>query len=182
MAFVRPVLRSALDRTGDPALALERTNRILVEERRSALFITALCGIVEIGSGRLRVGNAGHEPPLIVPAGDGPIRWLTGSGPLLGAFRTLDLTECVTGLDKGDLVVFYTDGITDARAASGERFGDDRLVALVEANRSKPAAEIVAALAAAVRKHQTGMPPADDVTILAIRRLAQGRRRSAATG
>jgi serine phosphatase RsbU (regulator of sigma subunit) len=181
MAFARPLLRAAIDHTAAPVEALERTNRILVEERRSALFITALCGIVEIRTGRLRVGNAGHEPPLIVPAGDGPIRWLTGSGPLLGAFRTLDLTECVTELDKGDLVVFYTDGVTDARAVSGERFGDDRLVALVEAHRPKPAAEIVAALSAAVREHQTGMPPADDVTILAIRRLAPGRRRSAST-
>jgi serine phosphatase RsbU (regulator of sigma subunit) len=181
MAFARPLLRAAIDHTAAPVEALERTNRILVEERRSALFITALCGIVEIRTGRLRVGNAGHEPPLIVPEGDGPIRWLTGSGPLLGAFRTLDLTECVTELDKGDLVVFYTDGVTDARAVSGERFGDDRLVALVEANRLKPAAEIVAALAAAVREHQTGMPPADDVTILAIRRLARGRPRSVVT-
>lgn len=182
MAFARPLLRAAVDHTAAPVGALERTNRILVEERRSALFITALCAIVEVRTGRLRVGNAGHEPPLIVPAGGGPIRWLTGSGPLLGAFVQLDLTERVTELGEGDLVVFYTDGVTDARAVSGERFGDDRLVAVVEATRAGSAAEVVAALAEAVRDHQMGMPPADDVTIVAIRRVARPRRRSGATG
>jgi serine phosphatase RsbU (regulator of sigma subunit) len=181
MAFARPLLRAAIDHTAAPVGALERTNRILVEERRSALFITALCALLDIRTGRLRVGNAGHEPPLIVPAGDGAIRWLTGSGPLLGAFARLDLTECVTELDEGDLVLFYTDGVTDARAISGERFGDARLVALAEATRASSAAEMVAALAEAVREHQTGMPPADDVTILAIRRAARPRRRSSAT-
>ena len=178
MAFARPLLHAAIDHTAAPVGALERTNRILVEERGSALFITALCAIVDLGTGRLRVGNAGHEPPLIVPA-TGPIRWLSGSGPLLGAFGQLDLTEGVTDLDEGDLVVLYTDGVTDARAVSGERFGDDRLVGVVEANRAARPADVVAALAGAVRDYQTGMPPADDVTIVAIRRLPVKRRRAA---
>jgi serine phosphatase RsbU (regulator of sigma subunit) len=181
MAFARPLLHAAIDHAATPVEALERTNRILVEERRSSLFITALCAIVEIRTGRLRVGNAGHEPPLIVPAGDEPIRWLTGSGPLLGAFVQLGLTECVTELEEGDLVILYTDGVTDARAVSGGRFGDDRLVAVVEANRTSRPAEIVTALAGAVRDHQAGMPPADDVTIVAVRRVPRRRRRPATT-
>jgi serine phosphatase RsbU (regulator of sigma subunit) len=176
MAFARPLLHSAIDNTAAPVAALDRTNRILAQERGSALFITALCAILELRTGRLRVANAGHEPPLIVPAGDGPMRWLSDSGPLLGAFADLDLTECVTDLDEGDLVVLYTDGVTDARAVSGERFGDDRLVATVEAQRASPPVDVVRALAAAVRDYQTGMPPADDVTIVAIRRMPQKRR------
>jgi serine phosphatase RsbU (regulator of sigma subunit) len=181
MAFARPVLHAAIDNMATPVGALDRTNRILVEERGAALFITALCSILEIRAGRLHHANAGHEPPLIVPAGDGPIRWLAGSGPLLGAFHDLGLTECVTDIAEGDLVVLYTDGVTDARAASGERFGDDRLVEVVEANRAKRPADVVVALAAAVREHQTGMPPADDVTIVALRRLVRRHRRVAAT-
>ena len=180
MAFARPLLHAAIDHAAAPVGALDRTNRILVEERGSALFITALCAIVEIRAGRLHHANAGHEPPLIAPAGDGPIRWLTGSGPLLGAFHDLGLTECVTELGEGDLVVLYTDGVTDARAATGERFGDDRLMAVVEANRARRPADVVVALADAVRDHQFGMPPADDVTILAIRRLARRHRKRGA--
>ena len=127
MAFARPLLRAAIDHTAAPVAGLERTNQILVEEGRSALFITALCAIVDLDSGLVRLANAGHEPPLVVPAGDGAIAWLEGSGPLLGAFRRLDLVERSVVLAPGDLLLLYTDGVTDARAEDGRRFGDDRL-------------------------------------------------------
>jgi sigma-B regulation protein RsbU (phosphoserine phosphatase) len=173
MAFARPLMRSAVDQAGEPALALERTNRILVEERRSSLFITALCALIEVKTGALWLANAGHEPPLIVPGDGGPPWWLTGSGPLLGAFRTLGLQECVTQLGPGDLALLYTDGVTDAGAASGERFGDDRLVAVVEGARGGTAQEVVDAVVAAVAAFQGDMPAADDVTLVAVRRQPQ---------
>ena len=170
MAFARPLIRAAIDNTHDPVAALDRTNMILVEERRSTLFITALCAILDLRSGELRVANAGHEPPLVVPGDGRPTHWLTGSGPLLGAFASLDLVECVTRLDPGDLVLLYTDGVTDMRGASGERFGDDRLVAAVEAARGGSAQASVDAVVEALRAFQGVEPAADDVTILAIRR------------
>ena len=135
MAFARPLIRSAIDQARDPLVALERTNSILVQERRSALFVTALAAVLDLRTHVLRVGNAGHEPPLIVPADGRPISWLTGSGPLIGAFPSLGLVPCELTLAPGDLVLLYTDGVTDTRAASGERFGDERLLAVVEAAR-----------------------------------------------
>src|SRR5262245_45489118 len=81
MAFVRPLLHAAIDHTTGPAQALERTNRILVEERRSSLFITALVGRLDLPTGRLTLANAGHEPPLIVRADGSPPVWLDGAGP-----------------------------------------------------------------------------------------------------
>ena len=104
MAFSRPLLHSAIDQTTGPAAALERTNRILVEERRSSLFITALCARLDLPSGRLEVANAGHEPPLIARADGSPIECLLGAGPLIGAFPTLDIPEVATDLAPGDLV------------------------------------------------------------------------------
>ena len=181
MAFARPLIHAAIDHTAVPGEALERTNRILVEERRSSLFITGLCAIVDLRRGDMRIANAGHEPPLFVPGGDEPIRWLEGSGPLLGAFGRLDLGECVVGLSAGDLVLLYTDGVTDARAANGERFGDDRLLAVVERERRGSARDVVDALAAAISEFVGEEPAADDVTIVAIRRTerppARARRR-----
>jgi phosphoserine phosphatase RsbU/P len=177
MAFARPLIRAAVDNTHDAVAALDRTNMILVEERRSSLFITALCSILDLRSGDLRVANAGHEPPLVVPGDGRPIRWLTGSGPLLGAFASLDLVECVLRLDPGDMVLLYTDGVTDARGPSGERFGDDRLVAAVEDARRGSAQDVVDAVVTATRDFQGEMPAADDVTIVAVRRepAAPGR-------
>ena len=177
MAFARPLLHAAIDHARDPVEALRRTNRILVEERRSSLFITALCAIVELRSGRIRIANAGHEPPLIVPANGAPIRPLEGSGPLLGAFATLDLDECTDELGPGDLALFYTDGVTDSRADTGERFGDERLLALLDGSRGRTARELVDALAGAVADFQGAMPAADDLTVVAIRRNEPRRRR-----
>jgi phosphoserine phosphatase RsbU/P len=171
MAFARPLLHAAVDHTGAPAAALERTNRILTDERRSALFITALCGILDLQRGILRIANAGHEPPLIVPGDGSAIAWLEGSGPLLGAFHRLDLVERSMAMAPGDLLLLYTDGVTDARAADGRRFGDDRLVAVLESTRGEPAATVVEAICAACHRFEDGAAMADDITLVAIRRI-----------
>ncbi len=170
MAFSRPLLHAAIDQTTGPAAALERTNRILVEERRSSLFITALCARMDLPSGRLAVANAGHEPPLVARADGSPIECLLGSGPLIGAFATIAIPEVATDLAPGDLVLFYTDGVTDARDATGERFEEQRLFAAVESARGRTAQEVVDAVAGAVDRFQGPTEPADDVTIVAIRR------------
>jgi serine phosphatase RsbU (regulator of sigma subunit) len=170
MAFARPLIRSAIDQARDPLIALERTNRILVEERRSALFITALCATIDLRTHVMRLANAGHEPPLVVPGDGRPLRWLGGSGPLIGAFSSLQLEPCEVQLAPGDLVLLYTDGVTDMRAPGGERFGDERLVACVERARAGTAQEVVDAVAAELRAFQAEEPAADDVTIVAVRR------------
>jgi phosphoserine phosphatase RsbU/P len=176
MAFARPLIRSAIDQARNPVTALDRTNSILVQERRSALFITALAGVLDLRTSVLRLANAGHEPPLVVPADGRPIRWLTGSGRLLGAFSSLDLIPCEIQLSPGDLVLLYTDGVTDTRGESGERFGDDRLLAVADAAREGSTREVVDAVVAATRAFQGSQPAADDVTIVAIRRQATGQR------
>ena len=170
MAFSRPLLHAAIDQTTGPAAALERTNRILVEERRSSLFITGLCARLDLPSGHLAVANAGHEPPLVARADGSPIECLLGAGPLIGAFPTLEIPEVSTDLAPGDLVLFYTDGVTDARDATGERFEEQRLFAAVEAARGGTAQDVVDAVAGAVDRFQGDAEPADDVTIVAIRR------------
>jgi len=177
MAFARPLIRSTIDQTRDPIVALERTNRILVEERRSALFITALAAVLDLRTHVLRLANAGHEPPLFVPADGRPVRWLTGSGPLLGAFPTLGLVPCEVTLAPGDLVLLYTDGVTDSRAASGERFGDDRLISTVDGARGGSAQDVLDAVVGASRAFQGDMPAEDDVTIVAVKRHGPATRR-----
>jgi sigma-B regulation protein RsbU (phosphoserine phosphatase) len=180
MAFVRPVIRAALDRTADPAMALERTNRILVEERPTGLLVTVLCGILELDTGIFRFANAGHEPPLIVRAGGAELRsgsgaapptaaWATTAGPLLGAFRTLGLAESAVTLDPGDALVLYTDGVTDAATADGERFGDERFATLVREHCLESASDAVETVMGAVAAWE-GPEPADDLALLVIRR------------
>jgi sigma-B regulation protein RsbU (phosphoserine phosphatase) len=170
MAFARPVIHAAIDNSPGPAEALERTNRILVDEIRSGLFITAIAGVLDVATGRLRMANAGHEPPLIVPGDGGPIDAIEGGGVLLGAFRSLGVPELDVRLRPGDALVLYTDGVTDAKGPSGERFGEPRLLASVEAARGASAHDIVAALRDAVAEFRGSVPPADDITIVVIGR------------
>ena len=183
MAFSRPVMHSALEAARGPADALARTNRVLVQERRGTLFITALCAVLEPRSGRIRVANAGHEPPLLVPGDGGPIRAVGEPGVLLGAFASLGPPEIETVLEPGDALFFYTDGATDAVGPSGERFGDDRLHAAIEAARDGSAHDLVAAVRDSVQAFQAGAEPADDLTIVAVgrRRPARDRRARRAT-
>ena len=117
MAFARPLIRAAVDQARDPIAALERTNRILVEERRSSLFITALSGRSTPDERLAPRERRPRAAAVVRPGRRPPIRWLTGSGPLLGAFPELDLDRCEVQLAPGDLILLYTDGVTDARAA-----------------------------------------------------------------
>ena len=173
MAFSRPLLHAAIDHTTSPAAALERTNRILVEERRSSLFITALAARLDVRTGSLVIANAGHEPPLLVRADGSPVGCLLEAGPLVGAFGRLDIPEMTVDLAPGDLALLYTDGVTDARSPAGERFDEWRLFEAVEATRGQPASEVVGAIARAVNAFQGREDVADDITIVAVRRLPE---------
>ena len=170
MAFARPVMHSALQAAPGPADALRRTNRILVDELHTALFITALVGRLDVATGRIAIANAGHEPPLLIPADGGPIVDVEGGGPMLGVFSPLDLTETHVELGHGDRLLLYTDGVTDAMTSTGERFGKHRLIATLEAARAGSGPDLVASLSAAVSAFCEGVTPADDVTIVAVGR------------
>ena len=117
-------------------------------------------------------------------SGDDRPVWLEPAGPLLGAYRRLDLTECSIALAPGDLVLLYTDGVTDAQAAGGERFGEARLVEAIRSAPSPAAEDVVGAVCDAYHRFQGEMPAADDVTMVAVRRLPRrgrgGRARVAA--
>ena len=178
MAFARPLIHAAIDNARGPADALERTNRVL-RDRRASLFITALCGMLRLSTGQVRVANAGHEAPLLIRRDGSPIETIDVSGPLLGAFPALNLQETAFTLDPGDLAVLYTDGVTDARAASGERFEEARLHRAIEAARGGTSAEVIEAITASVDQFQAGTVPADDVTIVVVGRHARRTRRRA---
>ena len=171
MAFVRPIMRSALDRSADPVEALERTNSILVDERRTGLFVTILAGVLDLDSGWFSYANGGHELPLVVPADGSEARPIPGGGPLLGMFGRLGVDLVRLRIEPGDALVLYTDGVTDARAPDGERFGEARfLSALVGTARGAgpaPCRDVIDDVLA----FQGDEDPADDLALLVVRRL-----------
>lgn len=173
MAFVRAVTRSTLDRSGDPVQALELTNRILVDERRTGLFVTILAGVLDLDTGVFEFANAGHERPLLArPDGSTP-RWLLGSGPLIGVFGRLDLTLQRAEIRPGERLILYTDGITDAAAPDGTRFGDARLAQTIANSCAGDgtAVDTCRAVIRSVLAFQGEASPADDLAFLVFRRL-----------
>jgi sigma-B regulation protein RsbU (phosphoserine phosphatase) len=176
MAFARPVMHSALVGAHGPAEAIERTNRVLVEERRGTLFITLVCAVLQPGTGRLRIASAGHEPPLLVPGDGGPIIAVGEAGVLMGAFASITPPETELTLAPGDSLVLYTDGVTDAVSPSGRRFGDARMLAALERVRGGSAHHLVEAVRDDVSAFRGTADPADDLTLVAVgRRARRGR-------
>jgi sigma-B regulation protein RsbU (phosphoserine phosphatase) len=171
MAFLRPVIRAAIDHTGDPVEALERVNRILVEERQTGMFVTVLCGVLDLRRGELRFASAGHEAPILIPADGSEPRAAPDGGPLIGLFPRLGLEEQRLAIGPGDLLVLYTDGVTDAISPAGERYGDDRFAArLGSGARAADADAVVQAVVADVLSFQGDALPADDLALLVLKR------------
>jgi sigma-B regulation protein RsbU (phosphoserine phosphatase) len=171
MAFVRPVMRSALDRSGNPVQALELTNRILVDERRTGLFVTILAGVLELDTGRFTFANAGHEMPLLIPGDGSDSRWVEGGGPLVGMFGRLDLTAETVTVQPGDRLVLYTDGITDAASQAGARFGIEPFRRLAADTARDDAEATCRAVIDAVLAFQGDAEQADDLALLVLRRV-----------
>jgi PAS domain S-box-containing protein len=115
---------------------------------------------------RLTVACGGHPPPLLL-RGDGSVETIGRPGTLLGGFPHPRLTDQVTHLGPGDIVIFYTDGVTEARAA-GDLFGEDRLTTLVKSCAGLGADSVAERIERAVVAFQGGCPH-DDIAILVLR-------------
>jgi serine phosphatase RsbU (regulator of sigma subunit) len=173
MAFTRAVLRSAAYNGDGPADALERTNRVLVNDARTGLFVTVFIGELDPASGRVRYASAGHEPPLVVLEGARSVAALElPDTVLLGAFADFRASEASIVLGRGDLLVAYTDGVTDARDASGARFGEARLREVLAGTFPSKADAAVSDVVSAIDAFTGDEPAADDVTLLVLGREA----------
>jgi sigma-B regulation protein RsbU (phosphoserine phosphatase) len=151
--------------------ALERTNSILVNERRTGLFVTVVCGVLELDTGVFTFANAGHEMPILARPGRAGATQIHGGGPLVGVFGRLDLAPLTVEVRPGDRLILYTDGLTDAQAPSGERYGEARLLDTIRGTCDGPAEDTCRAVIDGVLGFQGDADPADDLAFLVLRRL-----------
>ena len=142
-------------------------NRVLVQRSAADRFITLFCAVLD-PDGRFAYINAGHNLPILVRT-DGGTELLTTKSVLLGAFDFAKYQERETRLAPGDIVVIYTDGVTEAVNAAGEMFGDDRLVSLVAASASLSADEIKGRVLGEVVAFTSGLPQGDDITLIVLK-------------
>ena len=153
-----------------PARALAQINEALIRRGIEPKFVTLSCATVT-RDGSLTYANAGHNPPLLVT--NQGTRRLVAGGPMLGVFADATFGEETVRLRAGDLLIVFSDGVTDALQGEAEEFGEDRLVACVEANRDCPPAALVASALNAVRQFSGGEVHSDDATLVALRYLGE---------
>lgn len=148
-----------------------RLNRHVCESSLANKFITLVVGELDPASGRLTYVNAGHNPGFLLRAGGGVER-LDSTGLPLGLMAVGAWQARGVELAAGDLVCLYTDGITECANPDDEELGEARLIALLEAQRAYPLAEVVAAIDRATLAHAAGLPQGDDQTVVLVRRSA----------
>ncbi len=169
MAVAKTLFRATVAADAGVADVVARMNRELSRENERQTFVTALVGRLVLATGAVTLVDAGHLPAVVI-APDGNLT----TPPLtkcmsLGVVEDHAFAETHVVLSPGATLVLYTDGATDARRASGEQFGVDRLMqVLKESGRLAPDA-LVRQVTAAIERFEAGAPPEDDVTLLALR-------------
>ncbi len=170
MAEVRAYLRAIAHTNPDPGEILRLVNRVILPDIEGDRFITLLLARLEPRSRSFTYASAGHSTGYIFSA-DGAVKQsLPSTGIPLGIMADCDFldTEPIH-LDSGDLVLFLTDGIVEARAPDGVIFGTQRTIDLVRVYRRSPARAIVENLYYAVRAYAQNQPQYDDITATVIK-------------
>ena len=181
MAVTRSFMKAAMQ-SADEALGriLSRVNTMLCEGNDASMFVTAFCGVLDIQAGEITYINAGHNPPVIMK-GDGSVAFLKVTANLpLGAMDDMEYGEGTLHLAKGDTLVLYTDGVTEATNRQKDFFTEEALLKVLEDARGESVRGIVDNTLTAVHQFAAGSPPADDITLLVLRmepcRAGNGQR------
>ncbi|MEQ8788994.1 MAG: SpoIIE family protein phosphatase [Pirellulaceae bacterium] len=169
MASLQASIRALARRSSDISRMLQDVNAAIYNEGRMK-FATLIYLLLDLETGRADYVNAAHNPALLVRS-DGAIERLTCGGHVVGAFPAVDAYEKRSvDFQSGDMLLLYTDGVTEAVSPEDEFFGDTRLEQFVRAHHHRPAAEIRDTLLARIEDFCGDCAHGDDETIVVIRR------------
>ena len=148
---------------------VRRSNKLLFQTTSPEKFVTLFYGILDPRKHAFSFCNAGHNYPLLFSSTQETRRLETG-GTVLGIMEDFPYAEEVVSLNVGDILVIYSDGITEAVNGAGELFGEERLINVVSEHRGIPAAKLVERIILAVKTFAGSTPQADDITLIVIKR------------
>lgn len=168
MAVARSLFRGNAIAAKSPVEAVQMTNRLLLEDSTGGMFVTLYYAVFN-DNGYMQGINAGHNLPAIYRAAEGTVEFLPKGGTPLGWFETVPLILREWQLAPGDVVVFYTDGLTEAENLQKQAYGEARLLEIIQQNATLSAHEIKQALLDSVRAFQGAAPPFDDLTLVVVR-------------
>jgi sigma-B regulation protein RsbU (phosphoserine phosphatase) len=174
MALSRTLIRTyALEHDTRPDLVFHTAHRRLLADTNSKQFVTVFYGVLDPHSGSLTYSNAGHNSPYLFSAQDGAaVQELENTGLPLGLRISQDLTweQKTVQLAPGDVLVLYSDGVTEAENHQKEQFEEERLLEIGQAKRECSAQELQQAILAAVDEFVGDAPQVDDITLMILAR------------
>jgi len=148
---------------------LQAVNDSLADGNQSSMFVTLFYGLLDPQTRGLRYVNAGHNPPLLVGLDEGQASFISGKGIALGIFEGVSFEEHNLTLERGQAIIFYTDGVTEARDPSGEFYGEGRLIHAVTACMGLDAEGMVAHIRRDLETFVADAPQADDISLLVLK-------------
>lgn len=172
MAMCRSVLRAELQRDGDAFQAVSRLNRQLYQDIREDSFISLALYVINENDGKIQLVRAGHDKAPLLRKGEHDVEWLKPPGLAIGLDegdvfdRLTQVVEFEMGV--GDMLLMYTDGVTEAHNKSEEEFGTERMVSVMREASPLGAENLVQKMTAALGTFVGNTPQADDITMIAI--------------
>lgn len=167
MALARIVIRVNASWYDLPVEVINAANNIIARESRSGMFVTTFYADYLEESHLFRYVNAGHNPPILLR--NGTITKLEGTGPAIGVLTDLEYDSGEVELIPGDLLVLYTDGVTEAINNDMTLFGEERLIDLLLQSSGSSAKDILTIIHNAVDTFAEGRPQEDDITLMIIK-------------
>ncbi len=168
MASFRASLRAEIRNNYSIRTILSKVNRLLLESVESGTYVTAFYGVLDTRARVLTYSNAGHNPPILLRA-DGKMELLSEGGTILGALPGVTFKERRLTFGSGDLLVMYTDGVTDAVNPEREDFGQERLERLVKASAGLSADAVTQRIIDEVNAFRREARLNDDLTLVVLR-------------
>lgn len=153
----------------DCSRCLQGTNKMLYRSTESTKFATFFYGILDIQQSTICFANGGHDAPLLFHKNNAP-KHLDATGLLMGVMADTEYSEQHVTLEPNDILVLYTDGITEAMNQQGELFGLDQLIEVISLNRQRTAQDLLDSILQNIKKHAKDAAQSDDITIVIIKR------------
>ena len=170
VAGMHALLQALVPASTAPAAVLEQVHRLFVHNVTFTMFVTAFLSAYDPSTRTLTYCNAGHNPPLLVSVGESDqaprVRGLRPTAPAIGLVEGAWFDDATVQVNPGDLLVLYTDGVTEATDEAGEELGEERLAQVAQEHVHEPVVEILQAMRRELERHLHGRPAADDTTIV----------------
>ncbi|MDH5656198.1 MAG: SpoIIE family protein phosphatase [Spirochaetia bacterium] len=169
MEYSKTLLSGIIPRYLDPAASLKKANQEIYEKTQTGIFVTAMLVQIEKEMSRIRLASAGHNNQILYRVKEKKIEELSSSGKPLGIYLETEYMEKIVEYSPGDLLVLYTDGISEANNEKLEEFGMDRFYRVIQENAEKKPEEIMEILFEEVDRFRNGFEPNDDATAVILR-------------